>query len=178
MDTKQLTGFSPLVTSSRLLVTWDITDHTRLRMRQGSAGFLLAHLALAFDRRVEDIDFNYRNGELDDWGHAFRAVRGYSEYSRHAYGLAIDLNATEHPLGIGAEKNFTPQQIATIRRRLKMYEGCIRWGGDYSGRKDPMHFEIDRPLRDCERVAKKCMKNKIGKEILRLNPEQRKVILS
>lgn len=176
MDTAQLAGFAPLTSSSTKLHTWQVTDDTRLRVRNGSAGFLLAHCAASFDRRVEDIDDNYRDGELDDWGHAFRAVRGYAQLSRHAYGLAIDLNATDHPLGV--DHTFTPRQAEIIHRRLKKYDGCIRWGGDYSGRVDAMHFEIDRPLASCERVAVRLMDSAIGKQLLKANPGQRAVILS
>lgn len=173
-----LTGFSPLASNSRKLHTWEIPPEggTRLRLRNGSGGFLLVHLATRFDKRVEDIDRNYLNGQLDDWGYAFRPVRGYASLSRHAYGLAEDLNATEHPLG--ATHTFSQKEVAFIHHMLKMYEGCIRWGGDYRGRKDPMHFEINRPLRDCERVARKLVDTPNGKRILKLNPGQRKVIFS
>lgn len=176
MDTAQLAGFEPLHYDDRRLYTWHVTEETTLRLRNGSAGFLLVHAAICFDRRVEDIDRNYRNGELDDWGHAFRPVRGYAQLSRHAYGLAEDLNATEHPLGV--DHTFTEAEVALIRRRVSKYDGCIRWGGDYSGRVDAMHFEIDRPLADCERVARRLMKSPVGRYILTNNPGQREVILS
>jgi hypothetical protein len=182
MLTSQLTGFAPLKSDSPLLYTWRVTndDRSRVRLRNGSGGFLLAHLARRFDKRVEDIDWNYRNGALDDWGHAFRPVRGYSQLSRHAYGLAEDLNATEHPLGTDARDNFTRDQVDFIREvLLEPYDGCIRWGGDYSGRTDPMHFEIDRPLADCERVARRLIvKTPAGRWLDKHNPGQRRVIFS
>lgn len=176
MDTSQLTGFAPLTYDSARLYSWHVTPDTRLRLRNGSAGFLLVHMAIGFDRLVEDIDDNYRNGELDDWGHAFRPVRGYSSMSRHAYGLAEDLNATEHPLGV--DHTFTDEQEKIIRRRLRKYGGCIRWGGDYLQRVDAMHFEIDRPMGDCEQVARRLMETPVGRYILEHNPGQRRVILS
>lgn len=176
METSDLTGFSPLTSASPKLHSWVATEKTKLRIRNGSAGFLLMHMALFFDRKVEDIDYNYRRGDLDDWGYAFRPVRGYADLSRHAYGLAIDLNATEHPLAV--DHTFTPAETALIRRRLRRYDGCIRWGGDYSGRVDPMHFEIDRPLAECERVAKLLMKTPVGKFLLEKNPGQKRVIES
>ncbi len=67
---------------------------------------------------------------------------------------------------------------AKIRMRLKMYRNCIRWGGDYRGRKDEMHFEINRSLEACEFLAKRLMKTKRGKRILAANPGQKAVILS
>jgi peptidoglycan hydrolase-like protein with peptidoglycan-binding domain len=71
------------------------------------------------------------------WGYAYRAVRGYSTLSYHAFGLAIDLNAPAHPLGRTGTFSY--------RQRLKINALCrkygLRWGGNYSGRKDEMHFE-------------------------------------
>jgi hypothetical protein len=103
-------------------------------------------------------------------------VRGFSAYSRHAYGLAEDLNATDHPLGV--DHTFTAKEVATIHQLLERYEGCIRWGGDYTGRKDAMHFEINTSLAHCEQVARKLADTKRGKLVLKANPGQRKVIFS
>ena len=58
--------------------------------------------------------------------------------SNHSSATAIDLNATKHPLGSAG--TFTTVQVALIQALCKKYG--IRWGGDYKGRKDEMHFEI------------------------------------
>lgn len=112
----------------------------RLTVRNGPAGDLLLALAGEFDRTVENIDAPQE--VMDDWGYAERPIRGGTTLSNHASGTAIDLNATQHPLGTNPADNFTPAQIAAIRRALIRAQGCVRWGGDYTGRKDPMHFEI------------------------------------
>lgn len=164
-------GWAPLSSDSPKLHTWQIGD-TALRLRNGSAGFLLAHLALWFDERVEDLDGRI----LDDWGYAFRPIRGYVALSNHASGTAMDLNATQHVLG--AEDTFTDEEERRISRRLRLYGGCIRWGGDYRGRKDEMHFEINRDLKACERRARALLTTPRGKTILSANPGQRRVILS
>lgn len=161
--------------ASPLLYTWKIPgrgDDTLLRMRHGSAGFLLAHLALCFDAKVEVLD----EPVADDWAYAYRPVRGFATLSNHSSGTAIDLNATDHPLG--RADTFTTDEEAQIRRFLRRYDGCIRWGGDYQGRKDEMHFELDRPLGDCEKVARRLMKSKRGEMLLRANPGQGRVVLS
>lgn len=64
----------------------------------------------------------------------FRSVRGASHLSMHAYGAAIDFDAAHNPLG--AENGRMPMEVVAIFKA----EGW-RWGGDYHGRKDPMHFE-------------------------------------
>lgn len=65
-----------------------------------------------------------------------RNVRGGSHRSMHSYGAAIDLNSEAYPLG--STKVWPYPVIAAFK-----LEGW-RWGGDYSGRKDPMHFEACR----------------------------------
>jgi hypothetical protein len=164
-------GWPVLRPESWLLYTWELPGGTRLRARNGSAGFLLMHLALWFDQRLEDLD----EPLLDDWGHAYRPVRGYSTWSNHASGTAIDLNATDHPLA--ADHTFTQAEERAIHERLALYDGCIRWGGDYQTRIDAMHFELDRDLETCERVARRLLDSPRGRRILRDNPDQRKVIL-
>lgn len=107
------------------------------RVRRGDVAKILTYLVTRFDREVEDVDAG-----ADDWGYAYRAIRGKtSGYSNHASATALDLNATRHPLGkVGT---FTASQVAAIRRILASLGGVVRWGGDYSGRKDEMHFEIN-----------------------------------
>ena len=65
-----------------------------------------------------------------------RLVRGSSsKWSNHAFGAAIDINADENPMG--RSKGDMPDFAVRAFKR----QGA-RWGGDYSGRKDPMHFEF------------------------------------
>lgn len=130
-----------------------------IRLRKGPAGALLVHFAAWFDKNVEDIEA----GQLDDWGFAVRPIRGQGvEYdkhgnainlSNHSSGTAEDLNATKHPLG--KRGTFSAAKAAKIRERLKAYEGCIRWGGDYTKRADEMHFEIVKSGAACAAVLKK-----------------------
>jgi len=67
-------------------------------------------------------------------------VRGSTDtLSNHSSGTAIDLNATQHPLGkVGT---FPDEKIPMIRALAKKYG--LKWGGDYRNRKDEMHFEIE-----------------------------------
>ena len=84
---------------------------------------------------VEPID----QGQLDDWGFAFRMTRGSDKVlSNHSSGTAVDLNALKHPLG--KSNTFTKQQTNTIQLLIVKYG--LSWGGNYKRRKDEMHFEI------------------------------------
>jgi len=118
-----------------------------LSVRKGAPGDLLLEVAAQFDHYVQDID--YPPG--DDWGYAERPIRGGIALSNHASGTAIDLNATRWPLGSNPLVNLSSAQIQRLRQILSSTGGVVRWGGDYDGRKDPMHFEINngRTYADC-----------------------------
>lgn len=100
-------------------------------------------VAWVFDDFCKWFDENIENIRRDwSWGYAYRAIRGATTgLSNHASGTAIDLNAPKHP--IGKRNTFSASDRAKIRARLKRYSGAIRWGGDYAGRPDDMHFEIN-----------------------------------
>jgi len=99
-----------------------------------SVGPLLAAFAAEFHELIEPID----EGTFDDWGYAFRMVRGSTDrLSCHSSGTAIDLNATKHPLGkVGT---FPAEKIPMLRALAKKYG--LKWGGDFKSRPDDMHFE-------------------------------------
>lgn len=141
---------NPSLVSSRL-----VPGTTRkLTVRKGPAGDLLLWVAAQFDEFVEDIE----QGILDDWGYAERPIRGSTTtLSNHASGTAIDLNATAHPLGTDPHRNFSQQEIDRIHAILAKTDGCVRWGGDYTGRQDGMHFEINNGVSEarCAAVLKK-----------------------
>lgn len=110
---------------------------TNIKLRCAEAvAPLLIGFAAEFHALIEPID----EGGLDDWGYAFRMVRGTTDkLSCHSSGTAIDLNATQHPLG--AVGTFPPEKIPMIRALAKKYG--LAWGGDFRNRKDEMHFEIN-----------------------------------
>ena len=97
---------------------------------------LIVGFCKEFNELIEPLD----GGQLDDWGYAFRMVRGTTDkLSNHASGTAIDLNATKHPLGKSG--TFPAEKVPMIRALAKKY-GLFA-GLDYQHRKDEMHFEIN-----------------------------------
>lgn len=82
-----------------------------------------------------------RSLNLDLYGGAynFRPKRNSNDISMHAYGLALDIDPSHNVLG--SKKTTLPG----------WYIGCwtsagFDWGGNWTKRKDPMHFE-------CKKVA-------------------------
>lgn len=103
-------------------------------VRGGDVETVLRYVAEQFHRRVHSLTPGWC------WGYSYRDVKGSTDLSNHAGGYAIDVDAPSHPLG--AVGTFTPAQVATIHAILAELGGVVRWGGDYSGRKDEMHFEV------------------------------------
>ncbi|UPU15947.1 L-alanyl-D-glutamate peptidase [Stenotrophomonas virus Jojan60] len=115
-------------------------------VRSGDVWTVLNEVARRFNNEVEKIN------PAESWGYAPRPIRGSSTtLSNHASGTAVDFNAPRHPLG--AVNTFSTAQRAAIRRILKDLGGVVRWGGDYTGRKDEMHFEINASAAAVKKVA-------------------------
>ena len=110
---------------------------TQLKIRCAEAvAPLIVGFCTEFNELIEELD----DGQLDDWGYAFRDVRGVpGKLSNHASGTAVDLNARSHSLG--KMGTFPIEKVPMLRALAKK---CgLFWGGDFKNRADEMHFEIN-----------------------------------
>jgi len=117
------------------------------KVRGGDHKVVLDELCRRFNAEVEKIT------QAHSWGWAYRAVRGAAVVSEHAAGTAVDLNAPKHPLSKSG--TFSCAQVSRIRAILRDLDGVVRWGGDYAGRKDEMHFELQGGNEAIGKVANK-----------------------
>lgn len=104
---------------------------------------VLRYVAEQLHARVEPI---VRAGwhQADDWGFYFRPnANDPDELSNHSSATAFDYNATRHPNGVPTRQTFTAAQIAEVHKILDEVDHVVRWGGDYTGTPDAMHFEIN-----------------------------------
>lgn len=108
-------------------------------VRAGDVHTVLAYLAAQLHARVEPVIAPGWH-TADDWGYAFRENRNANNLSCHASGTAIDYNATRHPNNRSG--TFSAAQVTEIREILRELGDVVRWGGDFTGTKDEMHFEI------------------------------------
>lgn len=123
------------------------------RIRGGSVQTVFHYLCT----RLNEIE---KNNPAWSWGWAVRAVRGQtSGYSNHASGTAIDYNAPAHPLGVAG--TWSSAEKHQIHKILADMDGVVRWGEDYTGRKDGMHFEINKGWLATRRLARKIRHNKM-----------------
>lgn len=74
-----------------------------------------------------------------DYGGCFniRRIAGSNNWSNHSWACAIDLSPGSN--GFNMKSTLSSVVIDAFKRQ------GARWGGDYHGRKDPMHFEFVRP---------------------------------
>lgn len=109
----------------------------RIRFHKKAAAALAAALREIWDhygrdqKRIDALGISKYSG-----GYNPRYVRGSTtKWSNHAYGAAIDINAEQN--GFGTGHGNMPQPVIDAFKR----QGA-RWGGDYKGRTDPMHYEF------------------------------------
>jgi hypothetical protein len=123
-------------------------------VRGGDVETVLVYVASQFHKTVEALHDGWC------WGYFYKKIEGGGSLSNHASGTAIDLNAPNHP--IKKSGTFNVAQRAGIRKILQTCEGVVRWGGDYTGRKDEMHFEIVGNAASVKRVASKIRGTQAG----------------
>mgnify|MGYP003439941463 CR=1 FL=1 len=128
------------------------SDMVTVRAARSGAKFTVHHLIAPIIKYL--IDETERRGYLidhgpadvdDDWSYANRAIRGRNTPSNHSWGLAVDINAQDFPLG---SSKRLPQWLVDLWKA-----NGFDYGGDWKGRKDPMHFEFNGWPSDARRIA-------------------------
>jgi hypothetical protein len=102
---------------------------------------VLGYAGRYWDNFIENID----GGVWDEWGYAYREVRGGGSLSNHASGSAIDINATRYPRGRANMDSKTKAQVRAMVMKINAAAGTtvIKWGGEWFGEyTDQMHLEI------------------------------------
>lgn len=88
--------------------------------------------------------FNYATEAADTGGFACRHKTGDPHsVSNHGRGIAIDINWRENPYGHTLVTNMSRAMVQAICGiRTNSGAQVWNWGGNWSGNKDAMHFEI------------------------------------
>lgn len=117
-------------------------------------GWLKGDVDVLFSALIVDLNKIERIDNGGCWGWGVKKIEGSNSISNHSSGTAIDYNAPAHPMGV--RNTYSKSDRDKINALLKgKYEGVIRWGGNYTGRPDDMHFEIDDTPSAVKRVADK-----------------------
>jgi hypothetical protein len=107
-----------------------------VNIRKGDVSVVLLDFAGWYNANIEALR------QSDTGGYNCRDIEGSSTLSNHASGTAIDLRWNDHPRG-KRNAGFNSTEISKINNKLKEYGGVIRWGNNYNGTPDAMHFEIN-----------------------------------
>lgn len=117
-----------------------------------NAGFVVSGTKFPGGVRIELVDLvgmlvqetknrGYRFGNSSDpsygcWGYSCRQISGTNTPSNHSWGLAVDINAPSNP--------YTSPLVTDMPGWMPDLWNAygFRWGGDYSGSKDAMHYEF------------------------------------
>lgn len=108
---------------------------TGILVNKNCATAMLAAFAEIFEKCDHDLAKVAATG-ASDFGGCFniRPIAGSSNYSNHSWACAIDLSPGTN--GFNMKTTLSNVVIDAFKRQ------GARWGGDYKGRKDPMHFEF------------------------------------
>jgi len=103
----------------------------------------------------------YRFGTSSDssygcWGYSCRCISGSNNPSNHSWGLAVDINAPSNP--------YTSPLVTDMPNWMPdlWNDYGFRWGGDYSGSKDAMHYEFMGSVADAADETARARANGIG----------------
>lgn len=105
----------------------------------GGVRFTVASSAAPqFQGLINDLEARgYKLDQATSGGYNPRPIAGTNEWSKHAYGTAIDVNWSKNPQG-GTGSDIPPDLARELAQKYN-----LTWGGDWSGKtRDPMHFEI------------------------------------
>lgn len=145
---------------------WPDCDRSKLAKVRRDDGMTLvvrqelAELVAMLCDRTEALGVDLVPGHC--WGFACRAVRGSDVPSNHSWGTAVDLNAPANPMatakwhsrygnndshGRNLKTQFSPEIV-----ELWTSHGFV-WGGHWTRRPDPMHFEFAGTRADAARYT-------------------------
>lgn len=90
------------------------------------------------------------------WGYNCRSIGGGNTPSNHSWGLAVDINAPRNP----QKSPLTTDMPDWMINLWKSYG--FRWGGEYSGTPDAMHYEFMGSVAECNRQTEIARQERLG----------------
>lgn len=86
-----------------------------------------------------------------------RAIAGTKTPSNHSWGLAVDVNWQDNPFTTNLKANHIPAWMPPLWNRYG-----FAWGGNYSGKRDFMHFEFMGTPADADAMTALALKELLG----------------
>lgn len=152
--------------NTSVLATYTVpnTGGIKATLRKGDVSVVMLYLMERYHKEVEPLRKN------DTGSYNPRSIVGApgSAISNHASGTAVDLRWNDHPLS--ARNTFSSKEKTALRKILNFLDGVVRWGGDYTGRKDEMHFEINASPARVAAVADKIRRSRNAAQPVKAKP--------
>ncbi|WP_299117714.1 lysozyme family protein [uncultured Eubacterium sp.] len=135
---KYLTTISvPIINENGKKTTMNLTVHARL--------------ATEFKAVFEDmVKAKFRIKASETCAYVWKNIIGTGTVSQHSYGLAIDINWNDNPCFYNTNVDVTKgyggyrpgkNKYSVTQKVIKIWKSHgFYWGGDWSGKKDTMHF--------------------------------------
>lgn len=117
-----------------LNLTWVTVATRKFRVARPAAP-LFRYAIRRWHREVSPLT----GGVMDEWSYNYRLIAGTSTLSNHSSGTAVDLDATEFPMGL---HRMTLRQRAHVKAIMRACGGQLRWGGSWWTTVDEMHIEL------------------------------------
>lgn len=88
-------------------------------------------------------DWGYAPRKADTGAYNCRTITGGTGLSLHSFGIACDINWQSNPYGPNLVTDMPDGMVDDILTiRTLGGQQVFRWGGDYTGNKDAMHYEV------------------------------------
>jgi hypothetical protein len=134
--------------NSSLIAAYTIPGtKVKINLRKGDVSVVILDFLSWYNDNIEPLR------QSDTGGYNPRSIIGSSTLSNHASGTATDARWQDHPLGVRG--TFSASEKRKINAKLAEYDGVIRWGENYSGRIDGMHYEINKGPAAVKKAADK-----------------------
>jgi hypothetical protein len=117
-----------------------------INLRKGDVSVVLLDFLGWYHKEIEPLR------QKDTGGYNCRNIAGSTKLSNHASGTAADVRWQDHVQG-KRNAGFSSAEVSKINTKLKEYGGAIRWGNNYSGTPDAMHFEINQGVAAVKKQA-------------------------
>lgn len=132
---------SPTGAGSAVTTGWGAPGDERniVNARGGGKSFQCHRFAkVKFEGFLNDLVSIYGYSPKVVGGYNDRNIAGTNKKSNHAWGAAIDIDPTKNPFTTGSQYALPkPPGIVQLARKWG-----LGWGGEWSGAKDYMHFEV------------------------------------
>ncbi|MFV8263509.1 peptidoglycan-binding protein [Mycolicibacterium peregrinum] len=119
----------------------------RLPIRRGIANLILKGWVAYYHREIESLSNSRGFTDEGSWTPTNDVAT-----SNHLSGTAVDLNWSDHAFRV-SYSGFTQAEIDRVRTGLRLFEGTIWWGQDWTSPKDPMHFQLNYREGDARNAA-------------------------